>query len=534
MILNKAIFICFVCFLFGCENTVKEADKPKLVITITIDGLRADLLDRYDSVFTGGFRRLRDQGFRYTNAWTNHAVTVSHAGHVSIATGQNPSSHGIVDAAFYSEVDQKVQLIDAVQDTNESISGFPDSPGYSPRKILATSLADWVSDTDPNAQTLSIGSGNISSLLYSYQPGDNVYWYWNGRFVTSTYYRKDYPEWVTQFNKKLLPVKNSIKTWENSIPVEFQKLARDDKAVYEGDHENTAFPHQYSVELARIIKRDSMRAKDIWLSWTPYLDLMTLEFAETGIQQMNLGQRDATDYLAIVLSMIDSNSHYYGPYSMEIFDTLLRLDQRLGTFFNYLDEVVGKDQYLVALTSDHGFPLMPEYTGKGRRIESDEIEEVLEKAQHILDDRSYTASEKSDRIIQLKRDYGFVADIYSPDELGSAENPRDEYLSLYRHSYRPDRVPRLPFFSLVNFETPLGKAGFMVRLEENMLIHLGNLTHGTVYDYDRKIPLIFFGKGIESGQSPKEVRSVDIAPSLAEIAGIKYPSSVEGINLFKE
>ena len=534
---NILLFLFSVAFmLLNCTKRKTVTDKPKLIVTITIDGLRADLLDRYDSAFTGGFRRLRDQGLRYTNAWTNHAVTVSHAGHVSIATGLNPSNHGIVDAAYYTKVDQKIQLVDAVQDTTEAIVGIPNSPGYSPRKILATSLADWIVDADPNAKTLAVGSGNISSLLYSYKPSSNVYWYWNGKYVTSTYYRNDYPEWVNQFNKQLFSIKDSITTWDNSIPVEFRNLARNDAADYEGDHKNTTFPHQYDVELARIIERSPARARDIWLSWTPYLDLATLDFAKKGIEKKKLGQRNSTDYLSIVLSMVDSNSHYYGPMSMEILDTLVRLDQKLGGFLTYLDTVIGKDRYVVALTSDHGFPLMPEYSGNGRRIEQEEIERVFQQTREIVKEQSLFDTEKRRNIMALKDDYEFIADIYLPNELRSEpEGGKDDpYLQLYRNSHRTDRVPRLPFFSLQNFESPLGKAGYMVRLQKNLLIHLGNLTHGTVYDYDRKVPVIFFGNNIAPGYSTKEVRSIDIAPSLAKIAGVAYPSSVDGVSLFKK
>lgn len=533
---NATLFICSIVILFSsCSNKKAAGDHPALVVTITIDGLRADLLDRYDAVFTGGFRRLRDQGFRYINAWTDHAVTVSHAGHVSIATGRHPSGHGIVDAAYYSIVNGEMKLVDAVQDSTEAIAGVPDSPGYSPRKILATGLADWIADADSNAKTLAVGSGNISSLLYSYQPSNNVYWYWNGRYVTSTYYREDYPEWVNQFNNEYLAlVKGNTKKWENSVPTEFQKLARKDSAEYEGNHENTTFPHRYNVELTRIIQRDSTRAKNIWLSWTPYLDIATLDFAQKGIEQMDLGQRNSTDYLAIVLSMVDSNSHYYGPLSMEILDTLVRLDQKLGAFFLYLDKVVGKDRYVVALTSDHGFPLMPEYAGKGRRIEQYEIERVFQQSREIMNDQSFSDAEKQSRMQALKDDYDFIADIYSRTELQAEGRKDDHYLQLYRHSYRADRVPRLPLFSLQTFGSPLARAGYMVRLQENMLIHLGNLTHGTVYDYDRQVPLIFFGKRIKPGQSPKKVRSIDVAPTLAEKAGIAYPSSVDGVNLFQE
>lgn len=531
-----AFLLCCTGFLFStCTQKNVKNNKPKLIVTITIDGLRPDLLDRYDSVFTGGFRRLQDQGFQYTNAWTDHAVTVSHAGHVSIATGQHPSSHGIVDAAYYSMVNGDMQLVDAVQDSAEYIAGVPDSPGYSPRKILTSGIADWVSESEPNAKTLAVGSGNISSLLYSYKPSSHVYWYWNGRYVTSTYYRDHYPDWVNYFNDEHLPsIKNSIKVWENSVPPRYQNLARRDEAEYEGNHENTTFPHRYNVELARAIERDTTWAKNIWLGWTPYLDIATLDLAEKGIENMKLGQRNSTDYLAIVLSMVDSNSHYYGPLSMEIFDTLVRLDRKLGDFFAYLDKAVGKDQYVIALTSDHGFPSMPEYSGKGRRIESDEIEEVFQQAQDIFNNQMLSDAEKRTKVIGMKDEYNFIADIYSRDELESAKGAKGDYLRLYQNSYRSDRVPRLPFFSLENFESPLGKAGFMVRLEENYLMHLGNLTHGSTYDYDRRIPLIFFGHGIEAGRTSKSVRSIDIAPSLAEKAGIEFPASVDGVNLFGE
>ena len=133
-------------------------------------------------------------------------------------------------------------------------------------------------------------------------------------------------------------------------------LSRPDTAYFEGDKIHTTFPHSINDELGKLLKSDPQKAMNIWFGWTPKNDIATLKFAETGIDSMKLGQRGATDYLAIVLSEVDGNSHYYGPLSMEVFDILVRLDKAIGEFINFLDKKIGRGNYVLALSADHGFP----------------------------------------------------------------------------------------------------------------------------------------------------------------------------------
>lgn len=518
----------------GCSG------QPKLVLLVAVDGLRADLLDRYDPVFQDGFRRLRDHGKRFENAVVDHGITVSHAGHVTLATGNFPSHHGIVDAAFYVPDADTRRLVDAVDDTSETIVGVSGSRGASPSKVLCEGLGEWIAKADPEAKSLAVGSGYVSSLLYSFHSPSEVYWYMGseGKYVTSTFYRSRYPEWVTRFNNHDLPgYINASRAWECSVPASARNLAREDYASYEADHVHTTFPHIYEEELGKATP-GSRSALKRWLAWTPFLDGATLALAKQGIEKLSLGQRRTTDYVAVVLSQVDNASHYYGPLSLETLDVLMRLDRELGEFFRFLDEKIGAGQYVLALSSDHGFPNVPEYQqeiGKpGSRVTEVEINGLLDEVNVLLKDSSVFSKEVALRVAEVAERYGFVAEAYTPEELLAGNNSADEFLRLYKNSYREDRVPRLPLFSLTTFHSAVGKAGAMLRLKEGAMIDLDVAIHGSPYFYDRRVPIIFFGAGVHPGFSNVAVRTVDVAPTLAQLAGIPIPANIDGRALIDE
>jgi predicted AlkP superfamily pyrophosphatase or phosphodiesterase len=520
--------------IFSCSRA-RHDDPPKLVVLIAVDGLRGDLLDRYDTAFTGGFRRMRDTGHRFDNTWVDHAITVSHAGHVTLATGAHPAKHGIVDAAFYVPKGSTRVLVDAVEDTTVSIPGIPQLPGASPHLVLRDGIAEWVLGADPNARSLAVGSGNVSSLLYAFHTPADVYWYRGNGYVTSSYYRDAPAEWVREFNDSTLaPLIADSGSWECRIPEATRALARADSAVFEGDRSHTTFPHTVARELGESLKQNRPATMAGWFGWTPSLDEATLLLAERGIREMELGQRKATDCLTIVLSMVDSNSHYYGPFSLEVFDTLVRIDASLGAFFTYLDKTVGKNEYVVALSSDHGFPEAPEYrqgNGEpGRRLTAKEIEDVMSRI--LWESGEENAPEKSlddhaRHVAALLKNYDFIAGTYTPEELAGS-GAADEFLRLYRNSYRADRVPRLPIFSLRTFESTIGAAGVMVRLNEGTMIDIDAATHGSAYDYDRRVPLLFMGAGIKRGVSNELARTIDVAPTLGALARVPVPPDVDG------
>ncbi|HEV8337011.1 MAG TPA: alkaline phosphatase family protein [Candidatus Polarisedimenticolia bacterium] len=522
----------------GCGVAAQRRDRPKLVVLIAVDQLRADLLDRYDSLFTGGFRRLRDRGRRYTGAMVEHAITVSHPGHVTLATGMTPARHGIVDAAFFEGPAGERRLVDALEDPAEKILGAPDQKGVSPAKILSSTLPEWFVGADPAARAVAVGSGQYSSLLHAGHFRGDVYWYSieAGRYVTSTYYRREYPEWVERFNREDLPVfLQGCETWDNLVPEAARGLARPDASPYEGDHVHTTFPHRILDVAPREKFTDEgfrRRAREYWIAVTPALDDATLTLAERSIESLALGRREATDYLSVTLSQVDDIGHAYGPLSQEQLDNLLRIDQRLGRFLSFLDRSVGQGRYLVALSADHGAPDIPEHRiaagEKARRIRAGEIQALLDAAGALAAKSAQPPERLADEIAGMLRRSPFVADAMTVGELLGSSAGADPFRGLYRNNVRADRVPRFPVFSSDHPEQGIGRYGVLVRLEEGAMIDFDASVHGSPYEYDRHVPMIFFGPGVAPGSSDEPVGTFDLAPTLAALAGVPFPRGLDG------
>lgn len=520
----------------GQKNAV-EGKRPRLVVMIAVDGLGADIFARYDSLFSGGFRRLRDKGMNFTHASVNHAFTISHPGHVTLSTGMNPSHHGIVDAAFYQRDGKKWRYVDAVQDTAEQIVGVPGSTGASGKNVLVSSLPEWITAADAQARFVSLGTGQYSSLLHAGRARGDVYWYdiSAARYVTSTYYRHDYPTWLERFNREELPKYVAASAvWESTIPLAARRLARRDDAPYEVYGRHTSFPH--------IFKKDSSRANDPnglygWFKSVPMADEATLALAKDAITARELGQRSSTDYLSIVVSQVDDIGHGWGSGSQEQLDNLLRLDRELGDFFAFLDEKVGKDKYIVAVSADHGMMDIPEALREqgryARRVTETEINTVLKDVSSVISQSRGDRDEVAARVAATVERYDFVADAMTPKQMLGKERTADPFISLFRNSYSPDRVPRYPLFNFSDGTSPIGEAGVVVRLKNGVMIDLDSAVHGTAYDVDRNVPLIFMGTGVFAGTSTEEVHTTDVAPTLAELAGITFPSGLDGRSLLK-
>jgi arylsulfatase A-like enzyme len=519
--------------LAGLGACVRE--RPALGVVIVVDGLRGDLLRIYDSRFTGGFRRLADEGFRYRGAMVDHAITVSHAGHVTIATGSNPARHGIVDAAFYEPgADGKRHLVDALLDSAEHIVGDSSGrPGVSPRRVLVEGIAEWLRDRYPASQIVAVGSGAYSSVLHVFRAPADVYWFSpdRGRYVTSSFYRKTDAPWVDAFNHTgLTALRDSALEWR---PLTGHASApfRPDAYRYEADGVHTAFPHRFAEEVSPA-RHGSPVAQWRWFANTPWEDEATLHLAESALRALDLGHHAAPDYLAVVLSQSDNTSHYYGPLSDEELDVLLRMDGWLGAFLDSLDARVGRGRWVAALTSDHGMSNLPEYEVEhgrpGRRL----IEPVIEAVERGVATLAGKGGGGNTAAIaaDLAR-YGFVAQVYDSQTLANAGRSSDFYLRLYRNSYRPGRVPRLPLFRLDDGTSAIAAAGLMVRLRRGSMIDLDRTIHGSPYAYDRRVPLIFLGAGVPHGVSDAPARTVDVAPTLARLLGIPVPVPINGRSL---
>jgi predicted AlkP superfamily pyrophosphatase or phosphodiesterase len=489
-----------------------------LIVLISVDQLPQYLLERYATLYSGGLRRLLDEGRSYTQAVHDHALTVTAPGHATLATGMVPARNGIVYNEWYERAGEEWSYTHSVNDSGEQVVGLPHLVGKSPRKLEVTALPDWLTTADADARVFTASGKERVAVLTAGRTRAHAYWFENdaGRFVTSTYYRDADPEWVERFHTDVLSQFFSDSTWELTVPEAARRLARADSAEFEYRGTHTAFPHSYRRE----VDEEELDQPEEYYGWwdhTPKLDRAIIAFAEAAVNELSLGQRESVDYLALGLSQLDRVGHRFGPFSLEQLDAILRLDRALGDFFEFLDSTVGERRYVVGLSSDHGVLPIPEYPDElglsKRRITRPEWRAARDAAENATGSPSSPAPAAT---VEALEAVDFIADVMTLDELTSGE-PADSFAALYRRSYYPGRLAGA-----------FARQGLMVRLVQGAHSSSDATTHGTPYLYDRHVPLILMGPGVPAGSSDEAVRTVDMAPTLAGLAGIPYPEDLDG------
>jgi predicted AlkP superfamily pyrophosphatase or phosphodiesterase len=492
------------------------ADKPVLVVQVLVDQLRADLLDRYADLFTGGFKRLHDRGHNYINASHEHAATETAVGHTTLSTGVFPSRHGIIANQWWENSNGRWILVSNVGDSTVQIVGAPGRPGASPHNNQRSGFAEWLVAANPRSIVASVSGKDRGAI----QPAAHVksaYAYWfdpfAGRYVTSTYYRTSDPDWITQFNGGQLQTHLADSVWNQTVrPADFTR-SDPDTAAYEADMVHTYFPHKFSNENA------GQFPVTFWSWWeaTPYLDRATLELAKSMVTSLNLGKDDAPDYLNVSLSATDRVGHRFGPLSREQLDNLLRLDRELGDFFDFLDSTVGRDKWTVMLTADHGVLDAPEdriREGKyGHRLTSAENAQ-LERLRLHADSASDKRAAARELVASLKQ-MSIIGDAWTQEDLMKSQP--DSFAVLVRHSLFAGREGER-----------FSREGVEFRFIPGIITLPTGSSHGQVYWYDRHVPMIFMGPGIQPARDPARAATVDFAPTFSSILRIPFPSDLDG------
>src|SRR6266581_7293906 len=311
--------------------------RPKLVVVITVDQLRADYLDRWKSQLTGGLFQLVTEGAVFADGYQDHAVTETAPGHSTILSGLWPAHTGII------------RNVEGVQDSLAPLLGTT-GPGASPRRFRGTTLVDWLKAVDPTSRVLSVSKKDRGAILPIGHAKEQVYWYQSGIFTTSKYYSDTLPAWVQSFNARHLPFKAANTTWTLLLPDSAYK--EEDNEPWENAGHDVVFPHR--------LPADSVRAAAAIIG-VPAMDSLTLLFVLEGFEALRLG-RKGTDILAVSLSTTDAIGHAFGPDSREIHDQVLRLDRYLAWFLKRVTDRVGRDNVVIVLTADHGVTSLPERT----------------------------------------------------------------------------------------------------------------------------------------------------------------------------
>jgi predicted AlkP superfamily pyrophosphatase or phosphodiesterase len=509
----------------ACQAT--NTQPPKLVVFITVDAMRADYLARFAPQLTGGLGRLYNGGAVFTNGFQDHAITETAPGHSAIMSGRYPVHTGIsTNTAGVN--DTTVTLVDA--------TGL----GASPFRFRGTTLTDWLIAKDPRTRILSVSRKDRAAILPIGRSKQPVFWYaGNGIFTTSTYYGSSLPEWVRVFNARKLPASYAGKVWQPLLPD--SAYSEPDSVPIESNGIGFTFPHAESSSpdtAARL------------LGDFPWMDELTLDFAMTGVNALNLGAGPQTDLLSVSLSTTDAIGHRYGPDSREVHDQILRLDRALGVFLDSLYRIRNPSDIVVALTADHGLTPFPEVHAHDPNTGAIRVDPrpMLQQLSNSLSAAGVPG-------------YGlnFIAGVYTGNgfyfdsgvleldraALKKARINSDSLVRVIRASFlkvpgvaRADRISELAKADTVNDRiarrwlhmfSDEDRAALVVTLAPfNYWLSGWIAQHGSPNDIDAHVPIIFYGAGVKPGRYDEFAGVVDMAPTLAAIVHVTPQEKIDG------
>jgi predicted AlkP superfamily pyrophosphatase or phosphodiesterase len=522
--------------VLGCASpTAAHAQTQgdgSLVVMIVVDQLAGGLLERVEPALTaGGFRRFMDQGARYTQASHAHAMPETAPGHATLATGVFPSRHGIVSNTWRQRVGFDWVTTYSAADTTAPILGHETDTaleGRSPVNQLRGGIADWVRAADPEARTVSISKKDRSAIAMAGQTNTNVWWMLDesSAFITSTYYADRYPTWMNVFNQTVMPGIAANPVWVSEVPEGMRRLAEDDAQSYEvGGRDMSAFPHRGVDESGSPVGTSDF---NVWVFDTPRADDAVLELAKTAIVQLQLGQRESIDFLAVSFSALDRVGHRYGPLSQEVLSTLIHLDLVLANFLAVLDAEVGEGRWVAGLAGDHGVTVPPEAARELGNREAERIDDAdvladLGVALREAASRGGSPDQVAERLALAIEEDELVEEAYTHRELTIGGAPLDPFAILYRNSYFPGRAWGI--LSRFGVEIRYGEGDLVTSFETGT-------DHGSPYWYDRHVEMMLLGPGVVPGVTESPVYTVDFAPTLAALGGISFPADLDGRRLF--
>jgi predicted AlkP superfamily pyrophosphatase or phosphodiesterase len=517
---------------------ISSFPQAKLVVGIVVDQMRYDYLNRFDDSFgEDGFKRIREKGTEFTYAHFNYMPTVTAAGHSSVYTGSVPYYHGIIGNEWYDKnLNREVYC---TEDTTVSSIGVEGDEGkMSPRNLLSNTITDQLKlYSSGHSKVFSICIKDRGAILPGGHSADGAFWYSysTGKFISSSYYYKTLPEWVVKFNDKQYPDKYLQQDWDLSLSVDRYDISSKDEAEWEGDMFNegkTSFPHS--------LKKIDPAYRYSTLMYTPFGNQLLLELAKETIVNENLGKGKYADFLAVSFSSTDFIGHAYGPNSVEVQDTYIKLDRQIAELLSFLDENIGKDNYILFLTADHGaseahgfLKTIKQPSGEvNRTAVMDSIKKLISsdfKAEGII--KGYSDNHIYFDYDVLKRNNLDRIDIENKTAfyLGTVPGIKNVYTRTELNKQQPGREKRSYVLNGFN-----NKRSGDVVYEFSSGYHevTGNTaTHNTTYSYDTHVPVLFYGSGVPAKKINLPVFITDIAPTVAGLLGITEPRDCIGIPL---
>jgi len=533
----KKITIAAACFMSvitisAQKNKNSQVERPKLVVGLVVDQMRWDYLYRFYSKFGNeGFKRLLNKGYSLNNVHINYVPTVTALGHTSIYTGSVPAIHGIAGNDWtdketgknvYCTTDESVQPVGTANVKAGS---------HSPKNLWSTTVTDELRlATNFQGKVIGVSLKDRASILPAGHTPNGAFWFddSSGDFITSSYYMNDLPQWVKSFNSQNLPDKLVANGWNTLLPINQYTESSPDNSSWEGLLGNAKTPTFPYSNLAADYqsKKDNIR-------YTPFGNTLTLKLAEASVEGENLGQDPITDILAINLASTDYAGHKFGPNSIEVEDVYLRLDQDLAQFFSYLDAKVGKGQYTVFLSADHGGAHSVGFL-KEHKMATGFFGEGMEKNlnQKLKDkfgvDKLINGVDNYqvyfDR--QLMKDHHLELENLKEFTILELEKDPTVLYAVSTTKVQESTIPEPIKQRIMNGINRQRSGDIQLISHDSMLPTYAKTgtTHSVWNSYDAHIPLIFMGWGIQHGESDMPYNMTDIAPTVSALLKIQFPS----------
>ena len=530
-----------MCHVLGAQQP-NTNERPKLVVGIVVDQMRQEYLYRFYNKFgQHGFKRLMNDGFMLKNGHYNYAPTVTGPGHASVYTGTTPAVHGIIGNEYYDKAKRK--FVNCVEDSLYKPVGNDAANGQlAPSRLLSSTITDELKlFTQKRAKVVGVSMKDRGAILPAGHMADAAYWYDSnsGKFISSTYYMNNLPDWAIKFNSQNLADKYLSQEWQTLLPIEQYSESGPDDSPYErkfAGKDKSTFPYKLS----------ELRAKNGnfgLLGSTPFANDYLTQMALAALAGEQMGKDAITDFLCISYSATDAVGHAKGPNAVEIQDTYLRLDRNIEELLKKLDVEVGKGMYTLFLTADHAVADVPQYLTDNKipsgYFSDSHLQSKLEEyLSGYYPGRSFIENISNQQIFLNQQAFSkdpraSGMDMYLVTELiGKYLMAMDGIANYFTEAtLRQGNFGEDGQKGKVIRGYNAKRSGDIVFILDPAWLEAGSIqgtTHGSGYTYDTHVPMLFFGFGIKKGTSTQLHSITDIAPTISALLKIKFPSGATG------
>jgi predicted AlkP superfamily pyrophosphatase or phosphodiesterase len=532
-------FICLliiICYSFGYS----QQGKSKIIVGVVVDQMCYDYLYRFQSRFgKQGFNKILKFGANCRNVNYNYVPTYTGPGHASIYTGATPNDHGIVANEWYERRSNSV--VNCVTDESYNSIGTSSSEGKrSPMSLKTYTITDQLKLTYPNSKVISVSIKDRSAILPGGHLSNGSYWfdYASGKMITSNYYKNELPSWVENFNHLKIADESLKLIWNTLLPIETYIMSEKDDSPHE-----VLLPNKTSATFPYNLAQMNQGSSNYSLfTITPFANTYLTDFAINSIENENLGKDQQTDFLCISYSTPDIAGHAFGPYSVEIEDMYLRLDLEIARLLKYLEKNYGKEGFTLFLTADHAVVPVPQYlTDKklpGGYLFLDDYMKQLQKAvknkfehelilveenqniylnRNAIDSLHLSKKAVESFVASEIRKWSGVKDVFTSEELETIHS-NNSWLQMVAKGFRYDRSGDIIFIL---------EPGYLSKNENKPSAHKGT-SHGSSFNYDTHVPLLWYGGGIKPQEIFRPIEIVDIAPTLIHLLNLQRSGAMTG------